>query len=178
MKPIGIALIAITVVATGLALSAQNRHNGPRVQRFSASLEPSHEVPAVSSPDAEGEFSARLDANNDSIEYSLTFPGLQAPVVQSHIHVAQPNVNGNIIVWLCGTAAAPGPTGTQTCPQSGTITGTITPANIGAATTQGFAAGDFDEFVEAVRNGLAYANVHTTGSPGGEIRGQIHRGGH
>jgi hypothetical protein len=31
----------------------------------------------------------------------------------------------------------------------------------------------YDEFVHALLNGTAYANVHTTASPGGEIRGQI-----
>lgn len=175
------ALVAIAVVATGLTSQAQDRHSdrfgGPRLQRFSASLHPAHEVPSVSSPAAEGEFSAKLDPNADSIEYSLTFSGLQAPVVQSHIHFAQPDVNGAIIVWLCGTPGTPGPEGTQTCPQSGTITGTITPANIGAAATQGIAVGDFDEFVDAMRDGLAYANIHTTQSPGGEMRGQIRRNG-
>jgi hypothetical protein len=40
-------------------------------------------------------------------------------------------------------------------------------------TGQGIAAGQFEEFVEALRAGIAYANVHTTGFPGGEIRGQL-----
>ena len=72
--------------------------------------------------------------------------GLQANVTQSHIHFAQRNVNGGIVVWLCGTATNPGPAGTQTCPQSGTITGTIHAGD--AAATQahadlGYQAGDF-----------------------------------
>jgi hypothetical protein len=172
------ALVAIAVVATGLTSSAQDRHSDRfgrnRIERFNASLQPTHEVPAVSSP-AEGEFSAKLDPNTDAIEYTMTFSGLQAPIVQSHIHFAQPNVNGAIIVWLCGTAGTPGPAGTQTCPQSGTITGTITPANIGAQASQGIAAGEFDEFVEAMREGLTYANIHTAQSPGGEMRGQVRK---
>jgi hypothetical protein len=49
-------------------------------------------------------------------------------------------------------------------------------ANIQNVPTQGVAPGDFDELVAAIRNGLAYANVHTAQSPGGEIRGQIRRG--
>ena len=32
---------------------------------------------------------------------------------------------------------------------------------------------EFGELVRALRAGAAYANVHTTGVPGGEIRGQI-----
>jgi CHRD domain len=43
---------------------------------------------------------------------------------------------------------------------------------LGLATQQLPAAG-FEEFVRALRNGNAYVNVHTTASPGGEIRGQV-----
>lgn len=104
----------------------------------------------------------------------LTFEGLQANIVQAHIHFAQPNVNGAILVWLCGTAATPNaPAGTQTCPQSGTITGTIAPANILNATTQGIATGEFAELAAAIRAGLTYVNIHTVQSPGGELRGQL-----
>ena len=38
---------------------------------------------------------------------------------------------------------------------------------------QGIAAGEFAELVRALRAGAAYANVHTTAHPGGEIRGQV-----
>jgi hypothetical protein len=177
--------ISLVAMVAALALGASTVHaqegpqalnQGSRVNHVSAHLQPSHEVPAVSSP-AEGRFSAEIDAAAGEVTYELTFSGLQANVTQSHIHFAQPNVNGGIMVWLCGTATNPGPAGTQTCPQSGTITGTIHAADIQTLSTQGIATGEFDEFVAALRDGLAYANVHTAQSPGGEIRGQIRRGG-
>ena len=106
----------------------------------------------------------------------MTFEGLQAPITQSHIHFAQENVNGGIMVWLCGTAALPGPAGTQVCPQSGTISGTITSAEVvGPGGAQQIGAGEFAEFVAALKKELAYANIHTSISGGGEIRGQIKR---
>lgn len=37
----------------------------------------------------------------------------------------------------------------------------------------GIAAGEFDELILAIREGATYVNVHTTGRPGGEVRGQI-----
>ena len=37
--------------------------------------------------------------------------------------------------------------------------------------------GDLDSALEAVRTGLSYANMHTTNFPGGEIRGNVKRGG-
>jgi hypothetical protein len=47
------------------------------------------------------------------------------------------------------------------------------PTDVIAIGTQGIAAQEFDEFVAAIRAGLAYANIHTVQSPGGEIRGQL-----
>jgi hypothetical protein len=79
-------------------------------------------------------------------------------------------------VWLCGTATNPGPAGTQVCPQSGTITGTITADNVVATGgAQQITAGEFAEFLAALKKELAYANVHTNLSGTGEIRGQIKR---
>jgi hypothetical protein len=59
-------------------------------------------------------------------------------------------------------------------PNSGTVTGTINAANIGAgAAGQGIAAGEFGETVRAIKAGVVYANVHSSKFPGGEIRGQV-----
>jgi hypothetical protein len=38
----------------------------------------------------------------------------------------------------------------------------------------GIEPGALGEIVAAIRNGTAYANVHSTKWPGGEIRGQLH----
>jgi hypothetical protein len=162
------------VLALALLLAATPTwaKDDDKATRLAAKLASHNEVPAVSSP-AEGVFRATIDETTNVIEYELSFDGLQAPVVMSHIHFAQKNVNGAIVVWLCGTAANPGPAGTQACPQSGTISGVILPANIQTVTPQGIATGEFDELVALLRKGLGYANVHTTQSPGGEIRGQI-----
>jgi hypothetical protein len=145
-----------------------------RAERIEASLIGYEEVPAVSTV-ASGEFRGMISDDEQSIEYTLTYSGLQAPVTQAHIHVAQRRVNGSIVIWLCGTPSNPGPSGTQTCPQSGTITGEITAANVvaGSMTSQQLEAGELDEVIAAIRARVAYANVHTELSPGGEIRGQI-----
>jgi CHRD domain len=133
------------------------------------------ESPSVSTT-GRGEFTATIDRDGDVIKYSETFSGLQAAVTQSHIHVGQPGVNGSIVIFLCQTATNPDPTGlAPQCPQQGTVTGTITAANViaGATATQQLVAGDLAAVVTAIRAGAAYANVHTTASPGGEIRGQL-----
>ena len=126
---------------------------------------------------ARGEFRARISDDEQSIDYKLTYSGLQGKVTQAHIHVAQRSVNGSIVIWLCSTETNPGPSGTQTCPpdQDGnaTSTGTITAADVVAAsmTSQQLAAAERGEVIAAIRAGVAYANVHTDLSPGGERRG-------
>ena len=144
-------------------------------ERIAAVLTGYEESPSVSTT-GNGLFNAVIDEDSDNIEYTETYSGLQAPVTQSHIHIAQPGVNGSIVVFLCQTASNPDPTGrAPQCPQEGTVTGSITAANIIAAatTTQQLSAGDLTAVITAIRAGFAYANVHTQLSPGGEIRGQL-----
>ena len=76
------------------------------------------------------------------------------------------------MIFLCGGGGQPA------CPAatSGTITGMITAANVTGPTGQGIAVGDLTSALEAVREGNAYANMHTDNFKGGEIRGQVRRG--
>jgi hypothetical protein len=159
-------VIGLLLAVGAFSVSAHDGFNKVR-----AKLTGAQEVPVVSTQ-ASGDFEARIE--DDSISFKLSYEGIEgAPVTQAHIHVGQKSVNGGIVVFLCSnlpTGPAPRP-----CPaQSGTVEGTIRAADIlGLPATQQFPAGAFDEFVRALRNGTAYANVHTTVSPGGEIRGQV-----
>jgi CHRD domain len=131
------------------------------------------EVPALSTPGV-GEFKIDLARSGDSLDYELTFSGLETDATQAHIHFENATNNGAIVVFLCSNLGN-GPVGTQACPAAGgTITGTIAAADVGAgAAAQGIAAGEFGEFVAALRAGATYVNVHSVGRPGGEIRAQI-----
>jgi hypothetical protein len=133
------------------------------------------EVPAISSL-AEGRFTLSLNGQGTSLTYELSYSGLRGNVTQAHIHVAQPGVNGGIVIFLCSNLGN-GPAGTQSCPASGTISGTVAAANVvGSAAAQGVAAGELARVVRAMRNGVTYVNVHSTLFPGGEIRGQLKLG--
>jgi hypothetical protein len=57
------------------------------------------------------------------------------------------------------------------------VTGTIMAANVLALPLQNVPAGDFDALVAALHSDTAYGNIHTVNFPGGEIRGQIEKGG-
>ncbi len=166
-------LFVAVLVCGSLALAAQPE------PLLLAHLHGFQEVPSVSTA-AHGEFRATISKDEQSIQFELTYEGLQNTVTQSHIHVAQRGVNGSIVIWLCGTQSNPGPTGTQTCPQTAkgitTVSGTIHATDVIAASTtsQLILAGELAEVIAAIRGGVAYANVHSTPlTTGGEIRGQI-----
>lgn len=179
-------LILLTVY-----VAANAAENGQRV--FSAQLSGYNEVHFVPGPPAalrgavsskaSGSFSATLNPAGDIIDYVLTYQGLEGTVTQAHIHFGQPSTVGGIVVWLCQTEGTPAPPEvsdpniTPICPAEGTVTGTITAAEVLAQTAQGISAGEFDELVRALRAETAYANVHSTLHTPGEIRGQIRIGG-
>jgi CHRD domain len=171
---LSIALMTLTTVA----LAGEHR---ARIQRAFALLEPTEEVPALSSP-ARGRFKATLDKTNQTIAYELSYEGLEAAPTQAHIHIGQRGANGGISLFLCGNpptvppAQFPQP---PACPPApATITGVLTAANVVGPALQGIdptssTANEFDAIIDLLRDGLTYANLHTTRFPAGEIRGQV-----
>jgi CHRD domain len=129
-------------------------------ERIQATLTGYEEVPAVSTA-VSGEFRAVISRDDQAIGYELTYRGLEGTVQQAHIHVAQLSVNGSIVIWPCQTAPTPAPAAVQAltpfCPQSGTVTGIITAANVIAAGTvrQQLTAGELAEVIAAIRAGVA-----------------------
>jgi CHRD domain len=124
---------------------------------------------AVSSP-ATGTFEATIDDESQTIEFTLTYSGLSAPITVSHIHLGDRAQNGGVSAFICGGGAQPN------CPTNSTaatITGTITAANVTGPAGQGIAPGEWQELVDAMRAGATYINVHDGTFPAGEIRGQI-----
>ena len=157
-------------------VASNDGDHGRGKRRLKAELRGFSEVPAVSTP-ARGSFRALLSRDETEIAYRLDYSDLEGAVTQSHIHVGAHHTNGGISVWLCGTAALPGPAGTPVCGDPGgdgpEASGTLTTANVIGPAGQLIAAGEFAELVRAIRSGVTYVNVHTSAVPGGEIRGQI-----
>lgn len=163
-------LVVVGLLAVGGVTAAVASGDGGR-SRLSTDLIGYEEVPAVSSPGG-GSFKAVISRSADEIRYELRYSALQGNVTQSHIHFGQKAVSGGISVFLCSNLGN-GPAGTQVCPPSGTVTGTIRPVDVIGPTGQGIAPGEFAELVKALRAGVAYANVHSSVWPAGEIRGQL-----
>ena len=191
MRTLATTLAAFTVGFSAAAIADNDRDDG---DRFAARLSGYNEVHFIAAPtpalrgavstQARGSFRAVIDDRADTIHYELSFEGLEADVTQAHIHFGQRHTVGAIVVWLCQTTGTPAPAAvanlTPMCggPRASTVTGTIVPAQVLTATGQGIDAGEFEEVVRAIRAGAAYANVHSTLFPPGEIRGPIEEGDH
>lgn len=162
------------LLACALLACAASAHAEDRI--YKATLVGHEEVPAVITS-ATGGFRARLGADGSWLEYELDYDGL-ANVSMAHIHIGQAGANGGVSAWLCSNVAT-SPPGVQACPASPAhISGTIRASDVVGPVAQGVSPGDFAKLVEALRSGLAYANVHTATSPGGAIRSQIDHSGH
>jgi len=189
-RSVAATLAAFTVGFSAAAMADNDRNDG---DRFSARLSGFNEVHSATattpergavSTQASGSFRAVIDDAASTIHYELSYEGVggrEGAVTQAHIHFGQRHTVGGIVVWLCQTTGTPAPVAvaavTPFCPTpGGTVTGTITPAQVLTATGQGINSGEFDEVVRAIRAGATYANVHSTVFAPGEIRGRIERG--
>jgi hypothetical protein len=156
------------IIGLLLALSvfSVSAHDGVKLRTKLVGIQ---ETPAAISTKASGDFEARIESDS-LVSFKLSYEGLEGGnTLFAHIHFGRRGTTGGVMTFLCGGGTKPNP-----CPgPSGTVEGTITPADIIGPNGQGIAPGQFDEFLSALHNGTAYANVHTTAFPSGEIRGQI-----
>ena len=170
-------LLALLVPAFSVATAASDDD----VTNFKARLRGLNEVPPVAT-EATGSFTGTLSADGSTLNYTVTYTNLNAQILFSHIHFGFPKEAAGIMVFLCGPAAgAMGgpPAGFPNPPAcadatSGTVSGSVTAANVIGPNSQGITPGaDFAKVVQAMREGAAYVNVHTMRSPSGEIRGPV-----
>ncbi len=173
-------LLALLVPAFSVATAASDDD----VTNFKARLRGLNEVPPVAT-EASGSFTGTLSADGSTLNYTVTYTNLNAQILFSHIHFGFPKEAAGIMVFLCGPAAgAMGgpPAGFPNPPAcadatSGTVSGSVTAANVIGPNSQGITPGaDFAKVVQAMREGAAYVNVHTMRSPSGEIRGRVQPG--
>ena len=162
-------LAAISLLT--MPLMATHDSDGPE-RNFRAELRGRNEAPLTLSA-GRGTLSLRVNDNDTSVHFVLEYSGLLTPVGASHIHVGQPNVNGGVTVFFCGTVPAGFPA-RAACPPSGTVQGDFIAADVIGLTSQQLEVNNLPKLLAAIRAGKTYANVHTVTSPAGEIRGQIH----
>ena len=158
---IAVAMLGVFGVSAAVNLNSRTHLSGDE------------EVP-VRVTNGQGEAIFKLSEDGTELSYKLIVANIDN-VVQAHIHLGQPGVNGNIVVFLYGLVA---PAGGRT---DGVLAeGTITSADL----INDLAGQPLSVLVAEMQAGNTYVNVHTndgvapanTGPgdfPGGEIRGQI-----
>jgi hypothetical protein len=162
-----VVAVPLVLVATSLGVFAATALARDSVVPVKATLIGFSEVPAISTTGM-GMFTANVTATQ--IDYELSYSDMSSTVSAAHIHIAQRDVNGGVVAFLCGGGGKP------PCPAtSGTVSGTIVASDIVAVPAQGIDAGELDEVLTAMSRGVTYVNVHTSTFGGGEIRGQIVR---
>lgn len=175
-----LVVAAVTALATGSFAIAKRGGDGG--SRFSTKLSGWQEVPTQLTT-GEGSFRARVIrvAGDLAIEYTLRYEDLEgAPTIGAHIHIGDVHENGTIAAFLC-----PNTPQVPACPpREAELRGVIERSDVGtqaSAPGQGLNPGEIEDLIRAMRRGETYVNVHTGGTPprapGGEIRGQIRRGG-
>src|SRR5262245_12929258 len=175
-------LLVLALVASCFSMIGATAKDDDDRNKFHATLRGINETPGPVATQATGTFDATLSDDGTTLTYTVTYNNLNAQVTQAHIHFGLTKETGGIMVWLCQTATNPAPAtdpGVPTCPDttSGTVSGTITVANVVGPNVQGITPGvDFDKVIQAMREGASYANVHSTRTTTGEIRGVVHVG--
>ncbi len=128
--------------------------------KFFARLSGVGEVPSVQTV-AIGRAHFKLDDSGNELEFSLNMDFIVG-VTQAHIHIGLPNENGPVVAFLFGPDDP-----------MGVVQGRLSRETISAGDLIGPLEGDFEGFVQALRSGELYVNVHTEANPRGETRGQI-----
>jgi CHRD domain-containing protein len=158
----GIALGLLTLAGTALAKEFKT-----------GGLNGGEEVPAR---DTNARGNAMFEVSDDglSMSYKLIVANIDN-VIQAHIHIGPPGVNGPVVLFLHELVP----------PGGGPVNGLVRQGTVTAANLVGPLAGHpLSDLIAAMSAGNAYVNVHTndgvgainTGPgdfPGGEIRGQI-----
>lgn len=161
------ALVALLLPAGATEAQDFQHHNS-----LVAQLSPLEQVPSALAK-SRGRFEAEINEDG-TLTFTMSYSDMSSPVTQAHIHFGAGKTNGGVIVFLCGGSK-------PACPASGTVTGTLTSADISvlpasnsdSVIPQGIQPGDFNALIDAIRSGNTYVNVHSQTFPSGEIRGQV-----
>lgn len=151
-----VAVIALLVIAGGVFAAQMN---------FRAHMKTGVILPVTEDSLAQGQAIFKLSEDGSSVSYKLNVANIDK-VVAAHIHrFVSKGANGPILVWLYPSTSpgAGSPTGRV---DSTLISGSFSSANLVGVT--------WEQFLELMRSGDAYVNVHTTEAPAGEINGHIH----
>ena len=150
-----LALLLLAVTLATPVMAAKQHTN------YRAILRGSNQNPLVET-NAHGVFIATLSSDGKSLTFKLIVANMEN-VTMAHIHIGDSATNGPVVVFLFHTE-------TPVARQDGILSqGTFTASDFkGPLMGQAFSA-----LINAMMNGDAYVNVHSTQHGAGEIRGQV-----
>ncbi|UJR79028.1 CHRD domain-containing protein [Sandaracinus amylolyticus] len=151
----------IGAIVMGLAIVACGDDEDDEPFSDSLSLTTDEEVPVCTAAgaDAMGSGTVTIDPDDLSLRVvNLAYSGLSGAATAGHIHFGDPGEAGPVIL----------PFADVTSP----IDEIFTAEDYPAAPPEG-APADFPAFLDAVREGRTYVNIHTEACAPGEIRAQI-----
>jgi CHRD domain len=154
-------LLGLILFATGLVTAGCNNATDG-VTIYQAPLTGSGEVPTRSTP-ADGAVGFNVEGN--TVHYSIETHSITG-VIGAHVHSGAAGSNGPIAIALY-----PRPGVNFSATPTGGVDGVLIQGSFQASDVVGIS---FETLLSEMRDGTAYANVHTTQFPGGEIRGQVH----
>lgn len=150
---------AVLLCLAALAGCATEKSAAPAAKSYTVTLTPSAEIPpcGFAGNGAQGKASLTVAPDDSSIGVTVSYSGLSGPPTAAHIHAGPVSATGPVVLPFSGDLSSP-------------FSKTFTAADYVAAPG---APPDFASFVQGLRTGGAYLNVHTAACKPGEIRGQI-----
>lgn len=150
---VGVAMMAALLIGAAAA-SAQ-------VVVATATLGGGDETPILLSG-AAGTAEVAIDTAAKEFAVTLRIFNIPTTTTAGHIHVGAKGIAGPVVIDFPAIA--------------GRLGDFVTSFRVGEASFRANAAigiNSIDDVIQAVANGNAYVNIHTTTFPGGEIRGQL-----
>ena len=152
-----LSLVVLMGCASEKAAEKPAAVNPPAIKNFALTLGDEVPVCHAAAPGAQGTANVTLSPDESSLTATVNYSGLSGPATAAHIHAGKAGVAGPVVLPFGGDLSSP-------------ITKTFTAADYVAAPN---APPDFPSFVQSLKSGGAYVNVHTAACKPGEIRGQI-----
>jgi hypothetical protein len=156
MRRLSLAIAGLFVFLVSTQAQAQTIN-------FTAALSGGNENPGVVTGSV-GTGTASINLATQVVTYRIDVYNMPVGVTASHFHVGAPGVNGPVVVNF---------TVVPNTSNDFSISGTASATDLTARAAQGI--NSWEDFVQALLLGNIYMNVHSTGNPGGEIRGQVVR---
>jgi len=136
-------------------------HVAGDAMKFLARLSGAGEVPPVMSTNTWGQADFTLNDDISELSYRLKALRIESGVTQASVHLGLPDDNGPVVAYLFEPSR---PAVNERLNNRGRLT---------QRDLVGPLAGDFVGFIDALRAGDLYVNIHSNVYPLGEIRGQV-----